>query len=89
MVEREMIIHKTMLLCSNKSLFVYVCRHLDIVTYELFRMKEEYVRHVPKGKLGVAREDGDLKFIIATIIKICNLDECHLLRFTVHTVAEF
>jgi len=94
MVEYARVVHKTMLLCSNKSLVVYLCRHLDIVTCELYKLSQEYMIHVLEVNSGLdgrwpATEQGDLKFLIATIITICNLYECNLFRFIIPTLAEF
>lgn len=94
MVEYAIVVYKIMLLCSNKSLVVYLCRRLDIVTYELFKMRQLYMIQVLKGNSGLdgrwpATEQGHLKFLSPTIITICNLNECQLFRFILPTVAEF
>jgi len=50
--------------------------------------------HVLKVNSGLdgrwpATEQGDLKFLIATVITMCNLYECHKFKFILPTVAEF
>ena len=73
---------------------VYLCRHLHIVTYELYKIIQQYMIQVLKGNSGLdfrwpATEQGDLKSHTVSIITISNLDECQLFRFIVPTGAEF
>jgi hypothetical protein len=82
MVEYAMVVHKTMLLCPNKSVVVYLCKHLDFVTYKLYKMRQKYMMQGLKGNSGLdgrwpPTEQGVLKFLNVTIITICNLDECY------------
>lgn len=52
-IEYARVVHKTMLLLSNKSLVVYLCRHLDILIYEV---KTTVHDACTESKLGVGRK---------------------------------